>query len=405
MTIDAIPRTGLKPRVPSTSSAARMPPRILIVTAAFGEGHNSAARNLERALQTEGARVRVCDPCLMSAPWTTAVLSRGYRFVTNYLPTVWEWIYRSTNHRDFSRKRLPLMRKPERCLARLVREFRPHAVVSTYPIYPYFLARAFPEASERPRAYTVVTDSLEINAAWLRAPSDRWLVTDAFTRDRMMRLGGDISRISETGFPVHPDFAELRPVEPDDRCDPFRVLYFPTARRRGTLERAEAILEASPAVTLTLALGKNFRRLHRLALEIERRFPGRVRTIGWTRNVPKLLTRHHLVVGKAGGATVHEAIAARCPMLIHHLVPGQEEGNLELLEKIGGGTLVPAGHDLRARVADMLADHASGWRTMKRALARHGHHAGAIAAARLILRELGLSGDTPERPDPGSGIT
>ena len=35
---------------------------------------------------------------------------------------------------------------------------------------------------------------------------------------------------------------------------------------------------------------------------------GRVRIIGWTRKIPRLLNSHHLVIGKAGGATVHEAI-------------------------------------------------------------------------------------------------
>ena len=96
--------------------------------------------------------------------------------------------------------------------------------------------------------------------------------------------------------------------------------------------------------------------------------------------------------GKAGGATVHEAIAACCPMLIHHLVPGQEEGNLNLLEIIGGGHLAASPEGLARNVSDLLADHASGWRAMKNALARHGRNAGAISAARFILNEIGDRG-------------
>ena len=44
-------------------------PRLLIVTAAFGEGHNSAARNLGLALSQAGAEVKVCDPCMLGAPF------------------------------------------------------------------------------------------------------------------------------------------------------------------------------------------------------------------------------------------------------------------------------------------------------------------------------------------------
>jgi processive 1,2-diacylglycerol beta-glucosyltransferase len=76
-------------------------------------------------------------------------------------------------------------------------------------------------------------------------------------------------------------------------------------------------------------------------------------------------------------------------MLIHHLVPGQEEGNLRLLQSIGGGNLAATPEALTRQVTDLLADHAAGWRTMKHNLARHGRNAGAIAAARFILNQIG----------------
>ncbi|MGC4013753.1 MAG: hypothetical protein QM755_04430 [Luteolibacter sp.] len=51
-----------------------MPPRLLIITAAFGEGHNSAARNLGLALDAQGAITRVADPCKLGAPVSTSGL-------------------------------------------------------------------------------------------------------------------------------------------------------------------------------------------------------------------------------------------------------------------------------------------------------------------------------------------
>jgi processive 1,2-diacylglycerol beta-glucosyltransferase len=75
-------------------------------------------------------------------------------------------------------------------------------------------------------------------------------------------------------------------------------------------------------------------------------------------------------------------------MLIHHLVPGQEEGNLRLLEAIGGGNLADSPAALTRQVSDLLADQAAGWRSMKHSLARHGRNAGALAAARFILNHI-----------------
>jgi processive 1,2-diacylglycerol beta-glucosyltransferase len=368
------------------------PPRILIVTAAFGEGHNSAARNLALALDAAGAVTQVSDPCVLGIPRITAAVNHGYRYVTTHFPNLWAKIYRSTDNCDFSQQRSPVLRRVEAALADLIREFRPDAVVSTYPLYPYFMTRILAASGEKTPVFTVVTDSIEINAAWLRSKSDCWLVTDPATRETMIRTGLPAEKVVDTGFPVHPDFSKLTPLDASDSCNPFRILYFPTAKLPFVRRHARALLEASPSVHLTIILGRNVRALYSRAREIKKAYPGRVRLIGWTRRVPQFLNSHHLVVGKAGGATVHEAIAARCPMLIHHLVPGQEEGNLRLLEIIGGGYLAATPEALTRSVTDLLADHAAGWHAMKSALARHGRNAGAIAAARYILKEIGVRG-------------
>jgi processive 1,2-diacylglycerol beta-glucosyltransferase len=372
-------------------------PRILIVTAAFGEGHNSAARNLSLALQAQGAVTRVSDPCLLGLPGLTALLSRGYRMVTTRFPRLWAAIYKSTDRCDFRRRRSPVMRLPEKALGALIDEFKPVALVSTYPLYPYFLKRIPQGIHGDISVFTAVTDSIEINAAWLRAPTDWWLVTDPATREAMARRDLPAEKIIDTGFPVDPVFSRLTPVSAEDGCDPFRILYFPTANRSMLRQHGRALLDASPKVRLTLVLGRNVRRLYRRAREIKAAYPGRVRVIGWTRRVPQLLNSHHLVVGKAGGATVHEAIAARCPMLIHHLVPGQEEGNLRLLQAIGGGALAASPAALKRKAAELLTDHAAAWRAMKSALARHDRNAGALSAARFILERI-------ETPDSQSEI-
>lgn len=361
-----------------------MPARILILTAAFGEGHNSAARNLALALREAGAAVEVADPCMLGAPVSTRLLSKGYRLITTHTPRLWHRVYLSTDKVDFTRPRLP-MRRPERRLGELLEQFQPDVVVSTYPLYPYFLQRLLSGRERKPAIVTVVTDSIEINSAWMKAPTDSWLVTDPLTREAMIRGGVPAERLIDTGFPVDPTFSRLQPIPADDPARPFDVLHFTTAKRPHVRRFTKALLEASPDVRVTVVLGKNVRSLYQRAKEIRDIYPGRVRLKGWTRKVPELLNRHHLVVGKAGGATVHEAIAARCPMLVHHLVPGQEEGNLRLLEEIGAGSLAETPDAIRYATADLLADQARLWRGMKRRLAIHGRNAGALSAARYLL--------------------
>lgn len=366
-----------------------MPPpckHILILTAAFGEGHNSAARNLAASLAELGHPARVADPCLLGAPAATRLLCRLYRLVTTRAPRLWLAAYRSADRIDFRRARFPLMRAPERHLGQLLAGERFAAVASTYPLYPYFLERLFAAGTPRLPVFTLVTDSIEINAAWRRAPADHWLVTDALTRQRLIGAGLPAARVAETGFPVSPAFSRLAPVPPDDPADPFRILYFPTARRPQVQPIGAALLAAAGDRTrLTIVLGRNFRPLYHRARRLKEHFGPRVSIKAWTSHVPELMCSHHLVVGKAGGATVHEALAAHCPMIVHHLVPGQEQGNLMLLQQVGAGWLAESPARITATVHDLLADHAAGWHLAKDRLARLGRRAGAATAARFIL--------------------
>jgi len=362
--------------------------KILILTAGFGEGHNSAALNLQRALKPR-ATTLCADPCALGAPWVTRQLQNLYRKITTHAPWLWRKIYDSTERQDFSKKRLPFMRKPEKKLRELILEFKPDAILSTYPLYPYFIERIFNQGITRVPVFTVVTDSIAINAAWRKAPTDFWLVTDQHTKDALSQQGLPEHQIIDTGFPVDPHFADLQPVSSDHTLKPLRILYFPTPKKPHVRRVSRELLESTgPDSELTIVLGKHLRKIHRRAKEIEEQYPGRVTIKGWSKKVPELLNSHHLVVGKAGGATVHEALAAECPMLIHHLVPGQEEGNLSLLHHLHGGDLAESEGSLSGHLGEMLADDASLWRNMKRDLAQHSRPSAAQRAADFILQQI-----------------
>lgn len=362
---------------------------ILILTAGFGEGHNSAAQSLCRALEAK-AKPLCLDPCALGAPVMNDRLQWLYREVTTHIPWLWRKTYESSDRRDFSKDDIFLMRKPEQKLKDLMLEHQPRAIVSTYPLYPYFLERIFASGVPRVPVFTVVTDSIEINAVWRKAPTDYWLVTDPRTKDGLIHQGLPADRIADLGFPVPPHFSDLESVPVDDPLDPFRILYFPTPKKPHVRRVSRELLEATNRdVHLTIVLGHNFRKLYSRAEEIKKSYPGRVKIKGWTRQVPELINSHHLVVGKAGGATVHEALAADCPMLIHHLVPGQEEGNLALMRAMNGGFLADLPGSLSSYLRLMLMDDASLWREMKKNLALHARPSAAEDVANFVLEKMG----------------
>ncbi|MDB4386783.1 hypothetical protein N9Z15_01080 [Akkermansiaceae bacterium] len=361
-------------------------PRILILTAGFGDGHNTAARHLAEAL-ADDAEVRVADPCDLGSPRLNRLLSKAYREITTYVPKVWHWIYESTDKQDFT-KPLPFLNQTEKALGKLLEDFSPDLVISTYPLYPYLIDRHF-ETLPRVPIVTVVTDSMEVNAAWTKSPSDHFIVTDPHTAASLEKNGVVQEKITVTGFPISQRFEAL-PVTPHDASiTPFRILFFPTARSPHVRSIMRAALGNPKLNTeVTMVLGRNVRRLYKKAREIKKEFPGRVKFKGWTKLVPELLASHHLVIGKAGGATVHESIAAQCPMLVHHIVPGQEEGNIDLLEKLSIGSLATDEAQIKSSLASLLAEDGALWRAQKERLAIHARPAASKDAATFILSLL-----------------
>ena len=110
--------------------------------------------------------------------------------------------------------------------------------------------------------------------------------------------------------------------------------------------------------------------------------------------MPRLLLTHHLVIGKAGGATVQEAIAAQCPMIINHTIPGHEEGNAQLVEKEGFGCVVDGRRETVEAVVRAFNNQARLWGYWRSRLGAASRPAAAFSIAENILAG---SGDIQER--------
>ena len=114
-----------------------------------------------------------------------------------------------------------------------------------------------------------------------------------------------------------------------------RLLYMINAGGLAAPEIIRGLTQIAGA-RLTVTVGRDERL--RKAVEAIRLETGReFEIVGWTDQIPRLLSESHLLIGKAGGATVQEAIAAKCPMIISQVVPGQEEGNARLIDETRSG--------------------------------------------------------------------
>lgn len=362
-------------------------PRILIVTAGYGEGHNSAARGVRDALAGR-AEVLVTDLCAEAMPRMFGLTRAAYLWMISRMPRLWKLMYEVSDRRNMAEKPVRGIAPVERLLERLLREWKPDAVVCTYMVYPYMLDSLASRTDRAVPYLTVVTDSFVINKSWLCSKSPLWAVTDPWTRAIMEEKGLPQDRLRVTGFPVNPvlggvgegasSFLEGRRAVPGALlCPAFR-----TACAGG----AGGYAGCESALHVTCILGRRFRRIYPRIRDLRARYGRRLTVRGWTRRVPSYLAASHVVVGKAGGATVHEVLAAARPMLVNFLLPGQEEGNTRLLEKLGGGGHVPDVRALASALQEMMADGGAQWRRMHENLLRAGMTGGSGRIADLALK-------------------
>jgi processive 1,2-diacylglycerol beta-glucosyltransferase len=117
--------------------------------------------------------------------------------------------------------------------------------------------------------------------------------------------------------------------------------------------------------------------------------------LGWTDQIPRLLMTHHVVVSKAGGATTQEAIAARCPMVVNQVVPGQEEGNCELLLRHGAGALAVTPASVIETLRGAFAERGRIWDGWRAALEPLSRPDAARAIAAHVLAHLGPGAGEP----------
>ena len=385
---------------------------VLILTAGYGEGHNAAARGLKEAFDSlEGVRAEVLDPCGPALGNLYQRSRRGYLRMVHETPWMWSFLYALLNRFPFLlgnayRLLWPLTNE----LAGALKRVRPAAVVSVYPVYGYLLKAAAKQAGlPACKSFVLVTDSISVNAIWHRCEADAFLVPNEDTAIVLRAAGVAPEKVVVTGFPVSPRFALHAPERPapGNGVRP-RILLLLTGGPKCALPLVERLLRELD-LELTVGVGRDVL-LGEALSAMARRMGKPVQILGWVEELPALLRSQHVLVGKAGGATVQEALAAHTPMLVTQILPGQETGNARLLLQYGCGAHVPTSEALVRVLTQLFQDNAVAWHRMHRNTLAQGRPEAALFNARWILQQIAPPasaslpfGIRPDKTAPGCG--
>lgn len=362
--------------------ASNIVKKILILTAGYGEGHNSAARGVRDGLArvAPDAQVDLRDLFAETLGTLHQLVRKSYLTLINHWPRAWGYVYRWLDHKKDFDKNFARFVRIKRRLKDLLDSFQPDAVVSAFPAYPYLLNQVS-GPNPRYKNVVVITDSITVNAIWYRCRADYFLVPNDQSAEVVRAAGIAPERIKIFGFPVSPQFADLTEGRSalGGEAKP-RVLYMINAGTRSAPELVRKLLELK--IDLTVTVGRDEKLRHAIEAVVNER---KVDIVGWTDQMPRLLSESHLLIGKAGGATVQETIAARCPMIINHIVSGQEEGNARLIVETNSGAIALSPDEVIAQVQRAFADDARQWREWEKNISALSRPRASLDIAEFLL--------------------
>jgi processive 1,2-diacylglycerol beta-glucosyltransferase len=316
--------------------------RVLILAAGIGSGHNTAAEVLETCFRAapDVDAVQRLDILESTNDVYRTLYDDGYFALVDAVPWLVGWGYDAKNAPFKLAPWISLWdRLNTTSTVKAIKAFRPDIVVCTHflptRLVSLMLTRGVLEAR-----LAVVTTDYDFQGLWLSSPFNEFFVARAETKAHMAAIGVPADRITVSGIPVRPDLgkaidrsAVLRRYE----LRPDRPLLLISAGAAGgayTQTIVQQTFRMKNDFQAVVVCGRN----EQLKAQIEglvalRR--DRYRVLGYTTDMPDLMRAATVFVGKPGGLTSSECMAAGLPMVLIHPIPGQEVRNSDFLLEEG----------------------------------------------------------------------
>jgi processive 1,2-diacylglycerol beta-glucosyltransferase len=325
--------------------------KILIFVSRTGGGHISLAEAL-RDMLADRYEVTLIDP-------QPSIIHWHYRTVSRHALWMWEAEFKLSDGRRRARvaHAVSNLILAER-VAKALRQTDPDLVISTYP----FLTSEVTFAMRRWRLdrpfVMLFSDPNGVHYSWLT--EKRAAVTFAPTREtyrQALAAGFEPSRIFFTGWPVRGQFYH---ADPDTRdamltrlgLDTRKFTVFAQGGGEGAAKFANTVenLLALENVQVIMAAGTNEGLL--------KQFSGRahVHVLPFTKQIAPFMMAADVVMGKAGPNMLFETVTLGKPFIATAYIPGQEEVNLEFIERYSLGWVALNNRDQRELIQSLLRE-------------------------------------------------
>ncbi len=335
----------------------------------MGAGHNSAAAAVEQACAARAdiAEVQVLDVLQVSSPLYRALVGKGYFVLVEGLPWLVEWGY-DISDPPFRRRGPidPWTRANSVPVIDAIKRFRPTAIVCTHFLPAQLMASLLLRGVIDAKTAVVTTD-YDFQGLWLTGAFHALFVAREEGRVAVTALGLPPDRVTATGIPI----AGQLDGAPARNADAPPMLLISAGATGGdyAVSVVRQTMHMRSAFTATIVCGRNDA-LRRRIEELVAPAGDRYRVLGFTTEMPQLLRTADLFVGKPGGLSASECMAAGLPMVLVNPIPGQEVRNGDYLMEQGAAVRCNTAATIGWKIDEVLREpgrlqrmQAAAWRT------------------------------------------
>jgi UDP-N-acetylglucosamine:LPS N-acetylglucosamine transferase len=340
-------------------------PGVLILSAGIGEGHDLPARWLATGLAEDapGVPVQIEDGLAAMGELVERVVIGGSAFDSrfgNFMYDLEHWLITRV---------MPLRSAfamagtavGGRGLLRLVDQVDPAVVVSTYPGVTEVLGRLRARGRLSVPLVSVITDLASL-LYWAHPGVDLHLITHPESVDEVREVAGADTEV----VPVR-GLNDIAFTDPPAREDARRALDLPLEQRVvvvsgggwgvGDIEGAVDAALGLPDTLTVVMCGRNDDL--RARLDFRYLAEPRVRTLGFTDQVPALFSAADALIHSTAGLTVMEALMCGCPTISYGWGRGHIRANNRAFKRFGLAEVASTRAELSGALERALAERPS----------------------------------------------
>lgn len=367
--------------------------RILLFYISEKSGHHHASLAIEHAINCleSSAKVLTINSFNYTNPLLERFVNRAYMNVIKNTPRVWDYLYDNQKvFRKIQRLRDAIHRFNSSKLKDLIDEFKPDVIGCTQAFPCGMIADLKRFHNYTFSLFAILTD-FSPHVYWICDAVDTYIVAARPAKEYLQKYGIQPDRINILGIPIDPKFKQKEDTDITfkelgfDRNVPV-ILIMGGGQGLGPIGKIVTMLDNIDLdFQIIIITGIN----ERLFSYLDKRrlyFKKKTAILSYVTNINRLMDISNLLITKAGGLTVAEALSKGVPMIIINPIPGQEEKNTNFLLENKVALKAKDERDLGLLVRDLLCNPEK-LNSMRNAAFGLGNINSAIDIAKLMLEK------------------